>query len=36
MKTMISIYTTLSFLLMASTLVFASVVEDPVLLSQCR
>ena len=31
MKTMISIYTTISFLLMASILVFANVVEDPVL-----
>ena len=31
MKTMISIYTTISFLLMASILVFGNVVEDPVL-----
>ena len=31
MKTMISIYTTISFLLMASILAFANIVEDPVL-----
>ena len=31
MKTMISVYTTISFLLMASILAFANVVEDPVL-----